>query len=197
GAEHDDLQFFAESFQMRPIEFARAYGLVGQNVLLIGGCWLSDQEIQILADTETNIAHSPSANMKMASGVAPVTKLRRAGVNVTLGTDAGANNNAHDMIREMKAACLLQAISTMAPSALPAEDALEMATIDAARAIGRADDLGSLEEGKIADMILIDLKQPHTTPIHDPISNLVYAAHGGNVDTVIVGGRVLLRHRQL
>ncbi|MCC7163082.1 MAG: amidohydrolase family protein [Anaerolineae bacterium] len=124
GAEQDDLKFFDESFHMRPVEFAWAYGLVGQNILLIGGCWLSNDEVQILVRTKTNVVHSPSANMKMASGVAPVAKLRGAGVNVTLGTDAGANNNAHDMIREMKAACLLQSISTMDPSALAAEDAL-------------------------------------------------------------------------
>ena len=101
------------------------------------------------------------------------------------------------MIREMKAASLLHNVAMMDPTTLTAEDALEMATIEGARAIGRGDQLGSLEVGKQADVILVDLQRPHTMPIHDPIANLVYSAHGGNVDTVIVAGQVLMRGRQV
>ncbi|HWW55064.1 MAG TPA: amidohydrolase family protein, partial [Acidimicrobiales bacterium] len=131
--------------------------------------------------------------MKMASGVAPVGELREAGVVVGLGTDGPANNNGLDLFGEMKAACLLQNISRRAPGSLRAEDALEMATIDGARAIGQGDRLGSLEEGKQADIVLIDLARPNTWPAHDPVANIVFAARASNVDTVIVDGQVLMR----
>ncbi|MDP6701020.1 MAG: amidohydrolase [Candidatus Latescibacteria bacterium] len=193
----DDPPFFKREFGMLPAEFAQRYDLVGPNVLLINGTWFSEAEIPILAETDTRLVHSPSANMKMGEGVAKVPQMREAGVTVALGCDAGANNNCHDMIREMKAASLLHNLTMMDPTTLTAEDALEMATIDGARAIGREDELGSLQVGKQADVILVDLQQPHTMPIHDPIANLVYAAHGGNVDTVMVAGKVLMRGREL
>ena len=197
GAEREDITFFADNFNMRPAEFARAHGLTGPNVLLINGCYFNADEIEILAESGTSLAHSPSANMKMASGVALVPQMRARGVAVALGTDAGANNNCHDMLREMKAASLLHNITRMDAAALTAEDAIEMATIDGARAIGRAEEIGSLEAGKQADLILVDLHKPHTMPVHDPLANLVYAAHGGDVDTVMVAGKVLMRGRRL
>ena len=193
----DDPPFFHREFGMLPAEFARRYDLLGPNVLLINGTWFSEEEIPILAETDTRLVHSPSANMKMGEGFAKVPQMRNAGVTVALGCDAGANNNCHDMIREMKAASLLHNVAMMDPTTLTAEDALEMATIEGARAIGRGDQLGSLEPGKQADVILVDLRRPHTMPIHDPIANLVYSAHGGNVDTVIVAGQVLMRGRQV
>ena len=196
GSEEDPA-FFHREFGMLPAEFALSCGLVGPNVLLINGTWLSEDEISILAETHTNLVHSPSANMKMGEGFAKIPQMRAAGVTVALGCDAGANNNCMDMIREMKAASLLHNVTHMDPTTLTAEDALEMATIEGARAIGRADELGSLEVGKQADLILVDLKQPHTMPIYDPIANLVYAAHGGNVDTVIVAGKVLMQGRKV
>jgi cytosine/adenosine deaminase-related metal-dependent hydrolase len=197
GSERADIPFFADNFNLRPAEFAHQNGLTGPNVLLINGCYFNAHEITILAETSTSLVHSPSANMKMASGVARVPEMRAAGVSVALGTDAGANNNCHDMVREMKAAALLHNITRMDAAALTAEDVIEMATIDGARAIDRADKLGSLEAGKQADIILVDLDKPHTTPVYDPIANLVYAAHGGDVDTVIVAGKILMQGRQL
>jgi cytosine/adenosine deaminase-related metal-dependent hydrolase len=197
GAEREDIPFFADNFNMRPAEFARTHGLTGPNVLLINGCHFNEAEVEILAETGTSLAHSPTANMKMASGVARVPEMRARGVAVALGTDAGANNNCHDMVREMKAAALLHNITRMDAAALTAEDVIEMATIEGARAIGRADEIGSLKAGKQADLILVDLHKPHTIPVHDPLANLVYAAHGGDVDTVMVAGKVLMRGRQL
>lgn len=197
GAEKEDLPFFKKNFGLRPVEFARQNGLAGPNVLLINGCWFDEEEIRILAETDTKVVHSPSANMKMASGIAKVPQMRAAGVTVALGCDSGANNNCHDMIREMKAASLLHKIAAMDAAALPAEAALEMATIDGARAIGREHELGSIETGKQADIVLVNLRKPHTTPVYDPIANLVYAAHGGDVDTVWVAGRMLMHRRKL
>jgi len=197
ASEREDIQFFQQEYGMQPVEFAQQYGLLGSNVMLINGCQLTEEEIPVLAETDTKIVHSPSANMKMASGIAKIPQMRAAGVTVALGCDAGANNNCLDMIREMKAASLLHNISMMDPKALIAEDVLEMATIDGARAIGQEDEIGSLEVGKQADIILVDLHHPHTMPVHDPVANLVYAAHGGNVDTVIVAGRVLMKNRKV
>ncbi len=195
AGEKEDVPFFRREFDRLPVEFARDHGLVGPNVLLAMGCWISEEEIPILAETGTSLAHCPSANMKLASGVARVPEMLAAGVNVALGCDSGANNNCFDMVREMKAASLLHAIDRMDPRALTAEQAVEMATINGARAIGREHDLGSLEAGKQADIVLVDLDQPHTSPVLDPIANLVYCAHGGDVDTVMVAGRILMRDR--
>jgi len=191
-SEAEDSAWPEDHVGLRPAEWAQRHGILGPATLLINGCWLSAAEINVLASTSTPVTHSPSANMKMASGIAPVGALRAAGVTVALGTDGAANNNSFDMIREMKAACLLQNASN-GPGTLTAEAALAMATIDGARAIGREADLGSLERGKRADLVLVDLARPHTWPVADPISNVVYAAHGGNVDTVIVDGQVLMR----
>ena len=197
GGERDDAPFFQRVFGLRPVEFAQKNGLVGPNVLLINGNWFDQDEIRILAETDTRLVHSPTANMKMASGIAKIPQMRDAGITIALGCDSGANNNCHDMIREMKAASLLHKISSMDASALPAEAVLEMATIEGARAIGLEDQIGSLEAGKQADIILVDLRQPHSMPVYDPIANLVYTAHGGDVDTVIVAGKILMVNRHL
>ncbi len=146
-------------------------------------------EIDILANTGTHLAHSPVANMKMATGVLPVPDVLAAGVNVSLGTDGALNNNSYDMFAEMKAACLLQNAVRRNASAMTAQTVLEMATIHGARAIGRQQELGSIEPGKLADIVLVDMKRLNTCPVHDVISNLVFASNGGNVHSVFVGGR--------
>ena len=194
-SEIEDLEYYLETFGVRPARWARDNGALGPNVVLINCCWMDETEIAILAATGTHVVYSPSATTKMATGVTPITALLAAGVNVSLGTDGGANNNSHDMIREMKAGCLLESSVRRRAGALTAEAALERATIAGARAIGRADDLGSIEVGKRADIVLVDLWQAHTAPATDPVSSLVFAAHAGNVDTVIIDGRVVMRGR--
>ena len=160
------------------------------NVLLINGCQMTPDEIRILAETGTHLAHSPVANMKMATGILPVPSVLAAGVNVSLGTDGALNNNSYDMFSEMKTAVLLQNAVRHHARALTAEQVLEMATCHGARAIGR-DDLGSLEPGKQADFILLDLERPNTLPMHDLISNLVFSANGSHVRDVFVAGQVV------
>ncbi len=191
-SETEDWVYYEDHFGLRPAQWAQDMGFLGPSTLLINGCWLTAVEARILASSGTPVVASPTATMKMASGTTPVRDLRDAGVTVALGTDGAANNNSFDMVREMKAACLAQNAARRAGT-LTAEDALEMATIDGARALGIADDLGSLEAGKRADVVLVDLARPHSWPVADPVSNLVYAAHGGNVDTVIVDGKALVR----
>ena len=192
-SEVEDVAWAVDNWGMRPAEWAQDRGLLGPHALLINACHVSPLEISILAETATPVVHSPTANMKMASGAAPVRDLRDAGVVVALGTDGPANNNCFDLFGEMKAACVLQNLSRGAPGTLHAEDALEMATIGGAQAIGQADEIGSLEAGKRADIVLVDVAHPHTSPVRDPVSNLVYATRGANVATVIVNGVVLMR----
>jgi cytosine/adenosine deaminase-related metal-dependent hydrolase len=192
-SETEDWVYYEEHFGLRPAQWAEREGILGPTTLLINGCWLTAVEARILAGTRTPVVASPTATMKMASGTTPVRDLRDAGVTVALGTDGAANNNSFDMVREMKALCLAQNAARRRAGTLTAEDALEMATIDGARALGLDQELGSLEPGKRADVVLVDLAAAHSWPVHDPVANLVYAAHGGDVDTVVVDGRVLLR----
>ena len=197
AGEKEDLPFFRREYDALPVEFIERVGMVGPNVLLAMCCWVSEEEIEILKRTDTKVAHCPSANMKMASGVARVREMRAVGVTVGLGCDSGANNNCYDMVREMKAASLLQNIHTMDAEALTAEDALEMATIEGAKAVGQEDMLGSLEVGKKADIILVNPRQPHAVPNFDIISNLVYTGQGTDVETVIIDGQIVMEDRQL
>jgi len=196
-SEIEDWTYYEDHFGLRPTQWAEQQGILGPTTLLINGCWLTAVEARILAETGTPVVASPTATMKMASGTTPVRDLRDAGVTVALGTDGAANNNCFDLIREMKAVCLAQNAARRRWATLTAEDALEMATIEGARALGQADQIGSLEPGKRADIVLVDLARPHTWPVANPVSNLVYAAHGANVDTVMVDGRVLLRGGKL
>lgn len=192
-SEIEDSTWIENTFGVRPAEWSRDHHALGPNVLLINGCWVTPLEVRILADTGTHLAHSPVANMKMATGILPLPDVLAAGVNVALGTDGALNNNTHDMFGEMKAACLLQNATRRYASSMTAPTALEMATISGARAIGRERDLGSLEAGKLADIVLVDLKRAHSSPVHDVISNLVFSVNPGNVDTVLIGGRVVVR----
>ncbi len=192
-SEIEDSHYIQNTFGVRPAEWSRDHHALGPNVLLINGCWITPAEIRILADTGSHLAHSPVANMKMATGTLPLPDVLSAGVNVGLGTDGALNNNTHDMFGEMKTACLLQNAIRRSARALKPETALEMATLGGARAIGRSHELGSLEAGKLADIVLVDLKRVHSMPVHDVVSNLVFATHPSNVDTVLIGGRAVLR----
>lgn len=188
-SEPEDAAYIVSEFGMRPAEWSRDHHALGENVLLINGCQMTPLEIEILAKTGTHLVHSPVANMKMATGVLPLPDVLEAGVNVALGTDGALNNNSYDMFAEMKTACLLQNSVRQSASAMTAETALEMATLGGAKAIGREQELGSIEAGKLADIVLVDLKRLHSYPVHDVASNLVFSANGSNVHTVFVGGR--------
>lgn len=196
-SEFEDSIYAQNTFGMRPAEWSRDNYALGPNVLLIGGCWMNPVEMRILADTGTHLAHSPVAHMKMATGILPLPDVRAAGVNVTLGTDGGLNNNTHDMFAEMKACCLLQNSNRRSAKACTALEALEMATINGAKAIGRAHELGSIEAGKLADVTLLDLNRPHTAPTHSLLSNIVFAANPSNVHTVMIGGRIVFQDNKV
>ena len=143
------------------------------------------------------MSHNPESNMKLASGIAPVPEYLAAGVTVGLGTDGAASNNDLDMFEAMRFAALLHKVKTGDPRTLPATTALDMATIHAARTLGLEKQIGSLEAGKRADLVVVSTASARLTPIYDPVSHLVYAARGDDVRTVMVNGRVLMRDRQM
>lgn len=174
------------------IEYFDKVGLTGSHVVLAHCVHLSDDELQTLVRTGTHVAHCPSSNLKLGSGFAPVPEMLRRGISVSLGADGAACNNRLDMFTEMRTAALIQKALHGAQT-LPALDVLRMATINGAVAIGLEKEIGSVEAGKRADLTLIDIGQPHTTPHPDPISTIVYAAEAGDVDTVIIDGRVVMR----
>lgn len=182
------------------IEHLHRLGLLGPRSTLAHGVHLADGERELLATTGTSIAHCPSANLKLASGIADVPALLQSGVNVGLGADGAPCNNNLDLWREMKLAGLLPRLKH-GPSVLTPERILEMATLGGARALGLSERVGSLEPGKQADVILVDLRGPHLQPLtdsaHDIATALVYAAHASDVHTVLIDGRRVVRNGQL
>ena len=197
AGEKDDLEYFQREYHKLPVEFMRDVGMLGPNVLLAMCCWVSDREMEILKETDTKVVHCPSANMKMASGICKVPQMLSRGITVALACDSSVNNNCLDMIAEMKAASLLANITNLNYKALTAEEALEMATINGARAIGQEDAIGSIEVGKKADIILVNMRKPHTTPNFDIIANLVYASVGSDVETVMINGKIVMEERSI
>jgi len=176
----------------RVIPYLHRLGLLGHNTLLAHCVDLNEADRALLAATDTAVAHCPKSNMKLASGVAPIQALRTAGVRVALGTDGAASNNALNLFSEMSAAALLQKVTTGNPTALNAQAVLDMATRDGAEALGWPE-LGRLAVGGPADLCALDMTRPGLSPAFDPVSNVVYAASGGEVRLTMVAGRVLYR----
>jgi 5-methylthioadenosine/S-adenosylhomocysteine deaminase len=154
--------------------------------------WPTEREIEILARNGVSVSHCPESNMKLASGISPVSKMLKAGVRVSIGTDGAASNNDLDVLEEASLASEIQKAFSEDPTVLDARTTLKMATCWGAEALGLSDVTGTLKPGKSADLIVIDLKKPHLMPIYDIFSHIVYSARASDVCTVIVQGRVLL-----
>jgi 5-methylthioadenosine/S-adenosylhomocysteine deaminase len=182
---------------MSPVAYLDSIGFFGPRTLGAHLVWVSPADIAILKNRQVAVSHNPESNMKLASGVAPVPAYLAAGITVGLGTDGAASNNDLDMFEAMREAAFLHKVQTGDPRVIPAATALEMATIDGAKALGLDKQIGSLETGKRADVIVVSMNSARQTPLYDPISHLVYATHGDDVRTVIVNGRVLMRDRKL
>jgi cytosine/adenosine deaminase-related metal-dependent hydrolase len=192
-----DKIFLQEKYGLSPVYYAESVGLLGPKSVLVHMVWLTQQDIEKLGETGTSVSHNPSSNSKLASGVCKVPQMLASGVNVALGCDGGPSNNDYDMIREMKLAAIIHKAVTNDPLIVPAETVLEMATINGARALGLEQEIGSLEVGKKADMVVIDFNRLHTTPSFNHVSTLVYAATGGEVDMVVVDGHIVVEQGQL
>jgi 5-methylthioadenosine/S-adenosylhomocysteine deaminase len=170
-----------------------ALGVLDPRTVLAHCVWLDDEEISILARTGATVAHNPVSNLKLASGIARVPDMLAAGVRVTLGTDGAISGNDLDMWLALRLAATLHRASTLSPTAVTTAQALRMVTLDAASALGAADRLGSLEPGKLADMILIDLNRAHAVPMFDPLTHVVFSCAKSDVRHVFVGGRQVVR----
>jgi 5-methylthioadenosine/S-adenosylhomocysteine deaminase len=181
----------------RPLARLAALGLVSPRLLAVHMTQLEDGEIEQLAEAGAHVLHCPESNLKLASGFCPVARLRQAGVNVTLGTDGAASNNDLDMFGEMRTAALLAKAVSGDASAVPAADALRMATINGARALGLEHEIGSLEPGKAADIVAVDLGGLESRPVYDAVSHLVYVCGRHNVSDVWIAGRQVLKDRRL
>jgi len=187
----------SRQYGQRPVELLASIGFfTGRHVLAAHCVHLSEKEIDILVQHHVGIAHNPESNMKLASGIAPVPELLRQGAIVGLGTDGAASNNNLDMLEEMRTCALLHKVITKDPTVLPADVVLEMATKNGAAVLGLKD-VGTLTPGQKADLVLVNLRQPHLTPLHQPVANLVYAAQSSDVQTVIVDGKLLMKDRQM
>ncbi|HKK55837.1 TRZ/ATZ family hydrolase [Marinobacter sp.] len=177
-----------EKTGIRPTVRMAGLGLLGPNTQCVHMTQIDDSDIALLKQTGAHVIHCPESNLKLASGLSPVQQLRDAGVNVAIGTDGAASNNDLDLLGELSTAAMLAKAVAGDASALSAHEALAMATIAGARAIGRESELGSLEAGKLADLIAVDLSDPFLQPVYDPASHLVYSRHGRQVSHSWIGG---------
>ena len=186
---------FQEEKKMTPIQYLDKIGFLDRNILAVHAVWLTDKDIEILADRKVSIVHNPSSNLKLGSGIAPISKLLKSNVNLAIGTDGAASNNRLDILGEIRLAALLHKGINNDPTILPAKKVLEMITINAARALGLDDKLGSISMGKKADLVIINLKKVlQSIPSHDIFAMLVYALDLRAIETVMVDGKLLYRN---
>jgi len=179
------------------VSYLDSLGFLGPGVLLAHAVWVDDADIAVLKSRGAGVSHNPESNMKLASGIAPVTAYLAADVPIGIGTDGAASNNDLDMFEAMRTASLLQKVATSKPTALSANVTLRMATLGGARALGMDSRIGSLEPGKRADLIVVGMGATRQTPMYDPVSHLVYVTRGDDVQTAIVNGTVLMRNRKV
>lgn len=185
-----------EKFGVTPIALMNQIGLFDVPTLAAHCVHVTEDDIAIMAEKQVRVAHNPGSNLKLASGIAPVPAMRKAGVVVGLGTDGASSNNKLDMFAEMRLAALIHKAASLDPFAIKAEEALQMGTKDGAMCLGY-DDLGELKEGYLADLILVDRSGWHWKPRFNSISLAIYAGNSMDVDTVMVNGKVLMRHKEL
>jgi len=194
----DEMKTSQATHKATPAAYLESIGFWAEvPVVAAHGVWLTPADMRILARHHVAVSHNPESNMKLASGAAKVVAMRQAGITVGLGTDGAASHNDLDMFEAIRQAAFLAKLQTGDPRAVPARAALEMATIDGARALGMDKRIGSLEPGKRADVITVSLGAPRQTPLYDVLSHLVYTTRGDDVRTTIVNGRVLMRDRRV
>ncbi len=194
--QQPEVALIRERTGLRNIEYFEEIGLASERLCVAHCVWVDEHEQEILAARRVKVLHCPSSNLKLGSGLAPVTELRARGVSVSLGADGAACNNRLDMFEEMRLAAVLQSVRR-GPGTLRARDALWMATREGARALGLDAEIGSIEAGKRADLTVVTLDRPHLAPGDDPYSTVVYSARPADVHTTIVDGRVLVRDFRL
>ena len=181
-------------YRMTPVEYLDSLGFLDEKVLAAHCIWVEDDEIDLLAKRKVGVSHCMESNLKLASGFAPVVTMLMAGIKVTFGTDGAASNNDLNILSEMSTTAKVHKALSNNPSVLDAKTVLLMATKWSAEVLGLGDKIGSIEKGKIADIVIINLKKPHLTPMYDVYSHIVYAAMASDVDTVMVNGKVVVNN---
>lgn len=193
----DEVNQIFETYEKSVTDYLKDLNLFNYHVILAHGVKVNDDDIEVLKNISGGVVHNPISNMKLGSGFAPVKKMREAGINVALGTDGQGSTNTLDMFEEIKLAAYLQKGMFGTAAAISAKDVLEMATIEGARVLGIDSEVGSLEIGKKADIILIDLNKPHLLPRQDIYSLLAYSVNGADVDTSIIDGKIVMENRKI
>ncbi|MEW5804580.1 MAG: amidohydrolase [bacterium] len=190
-----EVQIIQERYGKNPVQHLKSLGVLDHQVLADHCIWLKDQDIESFGELGVRVAHAPESNMKLASGVAPIPRLLQKGIPVGLGTDGCASNNNLDLFQEMDVTAKLHKVFAADPTAMDAKTVLEMATVGGARAVGLEAEIGTLEPGKKADCIVIDLNKPHLVPLYNIYSHLVYSACGADVDSVWINGELIVKNR--
>ncbi len=193
----DEIDTIEKRYGKKPVRHLFDLGVLDHQTIAVHCNWLGPEDIAIFADLGVRVSHNPASSMKLAAGVAPVPQMLERGIAVGLGTDGSASNNALDMFREMDTAAKIHKVTMLDPTAMNAQTVLCMATIGGARVLGLDNLIGSIEAGKQADIIVVDMNQPHLTPIYNPYSQLVYAARGADVKTSIISGKIIMEERRL
>ncbi|MCI5223319.1 MAG: amidohydrolase [Candidatus Electrothrix sp. AR4] len=193
----DEVATCKERYSCSPVQHLENFGLLNERVVAAHGVMVTQEEMDLLARRGVKIAHCPESNMKLASGTAPIPRMLEKGLTVSLGTDGSASNNDVDMFSEMNSAAKLHKVACMDPTVMNAATTLHAATLGGAALLGAESEIGTIAIGKKADVIMLDMDQPHLTPVYSPVSHLVYAARGGDVLHSVINGRVVMRDRQL
>ncbi len=180
-----------------PVQYLDKLGLLDKNTLLVHAVWIDDTDMEVISESGACISHVPESNMKLASGIAPLPNMLKVGITTGIGTDGCASNNTLDLFTTMDICAKIHKVAALDPTAVDALTVLAMATISGAKSIGLGDITGSLELGKAADIIIIDIRKPHLTPIYSPVSHLVYAAKGSDVTDVLIAGKHVVQNRQI
>ncbi len=195
GETEKEFQDARDTWGMTPVEYLDSLDMLGPNLCACHAIWLTESDMDLLAEHRVSVIHNPASNLKLCSGFFPYARLRSRGICIGLGTDGCSSNNNLDMLEEMKIASLMAKAHAKDPTLMPAQEIFKAATISGARIFGL--DCGEIREGKLADCILVDLNHPQLVPNHTLISNLVFAANGDCVNTTICNGRVLMLDRRV
>jgi 5-methylthioadenosine/S-adenosylhomocysteine deaminase len=195
--DYAEVKTIQEKYNASPVAYLERIGLLDNRVIAAHMVWPTEEDIKTLATRSVGVGHCPQSNMKLAAGAAPVPQMLKAGVAVGLGTDGAASNNDLNMWEEMDTAAKLHKLITKDPTVINAREALEMATIRGARAIHLDREIGSLEAGKLADLLIVDIDSAHQTPLYNVYSHLVYATKSSDVETVMINGRIVMEDRQV
>jgi 5-methylthioadenosine/S-adenosylhomocysteine deaminase len=188
----DEVKQVRQKYGLTSTGWLAQLGVLGRGVVFNHGVWLTEEDLAIIKDRGVSVTHNPESNMKLASGTAPVVRMLALGIPVGLGTDGAASNNDLDMFEAMRFAALLHKLNSMNPTILPAEQVVEMATLGGARALGLQGEIGSLEPGKRADLIVIESDRAHAVPLYNVYSHLVYALKASDVTTSIINGKLVM-----